>query len=173
MKNKNSQNSPWFKSIFLLPGNCKDYENEFLQKENIIWDQWHCLLHGKLQVPYWKLFSLSTQTNIFSASLRMWLSRRKAFFRHCSPRSISFKDTSIVRNFYPKKFHPWCKSKKLSKDLPPTWWEFNLYMITSDYFIEGCTTCSQVYHSDCSVTAEPTNQLLLIIFTPSKVRKLI
>ena len=62
----------------------------------------------------------------------MWLNRRKAFFRHCSPRSISFKDTVIVRNFYPKKFHPWCKSKKLSKDLPPTWWGFNLHMITSD-----------------------------------------
>ena len=39
--------------------------------------------------------------------------------------------------------------------------------------IEGCTTCSQVSHSDCSVTAEPPNQLLLIIFTPSKLRKLI
>ena len=40
------------------------------------------------------------------------------------PRSISFNDTAIVRNFYAKKFHPWCKSKKLSKDLPPTWWKF-------------------------------------------------
>ena len=36
------------------------------------------------------------------------------------PRSISFNDTAIVRNFYAKKFHPLCKSKKLSKDLPLT-----------------------------------------------------
>ena len=27
IKNKTSQNSPWFKFIFLLPGNCKDYDN--------------------------------------------------------------------------------------------------------------------------------------------------
>ena len=41
-----------------------------------------------------------------------------AFYRHCSPRSISFiNDNTIVRNFYPTKFHPLCKSKKLSKDL--------------------------------------------------------
>ena len=129
------QNLPWFNFIFLflLPGNCKDCENEFLQMENIIWDQWHCLLHGKLQVPYWKLFGLLTQTSIFSASLRMWLNRRKAFFRHCSPRSISFKDTTIVRNFYPKKFHLWySKSKKHSNDLPPAWWEF-AYDYTSDH----------------------------------------
>ena len=31
-----SQNLPCFKLIFLLPGNGKDYENEFLQKKNII-----------------------------------------------------------------------------------------------------------------------------------------
>ena len=29
-------NLPCFKLILLLPGNGKDYENEFLQKENII-----------------------------------------------------------------------------------------------------------------------------------------
>ena len=29
-------NLPCFKLIFLLPGNGKDYENEFLQKKNII-----------------------------------------------------------------------------------------------------------------------------------------
>ena len=118
---------------FSFPFTREDCENEFLQMENMIWDQWHCLLHGKLQVPYWKLFGLLTQTSIFSASLRMWLNRRKAFFKHCSPRSISFKDTTIVRNFYPKKFHLWySKSKKVSKDLPPAWWEFaNDY--TSDH----------------------------------------
>ena len=38
-RTKLSQNSTRFKFIFLLPGNCNDYENEFLQKENIIWDQ--------------------------------------------------------------------------------------------------------------------------------------
>ena len=53
------------------------------------------------------------------------INRRKAFYRHrLGPRSISFNDITIVRNFPPKKFHPWCKSKKLSKYLPPTWWEF-------------------------------------------------
>ena len=34
------QNLPWFNFIFLLPGSCKDYENEFLQMENIIWVFW-------------------------------------------------------------------------------------------------------------------------------------
>ena len=59
---------------------------------------------------------------IFSSSYRLWLIRRKAFFRHCIPHLVSINDTAIVRNFYAKKFHPWCKSKNLSKDLPPTWW---------------------------------------------------
>ena len=63
-----------------------------------------CLLHGNLQVPYWKLFGLLTQTSIFSTSFQMWHNRRKAFFRDCCPRSTSFNDTAIVRNFYPKKF---------------------------------------------------------------------
>ena len=31
-------NLPWFKLIFFLPGNGKDFENEFLLKKNIIWD---------------------------------------------------------------------------------------------------------------------------------------
>ena len=35
------QNLCWFKFIFLLPANGKDFENEFLQNKNIIWDQWH------------------------------------------------------------------------------------------------------------------------------------
>ena len=62
---------------------------------------------------------------IFSTIYRLWLFRRKAFYRRCIPRSISIiNDTAIVRNLYPKKFHPWCKSKKLSKHLPRTWWEF-------------------------------------------------
>ena len=34
------QNLPWFKLTFLLPGNDKDYENEFLQKK-IYGDQGH------------------------------------------------------------------------------------------------------------------------------------
>ena len=63
-----------------------------------------CLLHGNLQVPYWKLFGLLTQRSIFSTSFQMWHNRRKAFFRDCCPRSTSFNDTAIVRNFYPKKF---------------------------------------------------------------------
>ena len=47
---------PWLKFIFLLPGNGKDYE-EFSQKKK--YTAWVplCLLHRKLQVPYWKLQS--------------------------------------------------------------------------------------------------------------------
>ena len=66
--------------------------------------------------------SLTNKHLIFSSSYQLWLIRRKAFFRHCIPHLISLNDTAIVRNFCAKKFHPWCKSKKLSKDLPPTWW---------------------------------------------------
>ena len=36
-------------------------------------------------------------------------------------------------------------------------------MISILLIIERCTTCSLVYHADCSVTVELTNQLLLII----------
>ena len=42
--------------------------------------------------------------------------------------------------------------------------------IWSLLFIEPCLTCSQVYFSDCSVPAEPTDQILLINFTPSKLQ---
>ena len=94
-------------------------------------------------VPYWKLCGLSTQTSIFSTSFRMWLNGRKAFYRHCSPRSISFKDTAIVRNFYSKKFYPWCRNQrsflKICRRL-----DGNLHMIVL-LIIERCTTCSQVY----------------------------
>ena len=34
-------NSLWFKLVFLLPGNDKDHENEFLHNKNIIWHQYH------------------------------------------------------------------------------------------------------------------------------------
>ena len=52
---------------------------------------------------------------IFSTIYRLWLFIRKAFYRRCIPRSIFIiNDTAIVRSLYPKKFHPWCKSKKLS-----------------------------------------------------------
>ena len=89
------QNLPCFNFIFLLAGNCKKYNLRSVAL---------CLLHGNLQVPYWKLFGLLTQTSIFSNSFQMWHNRRKAFFRDCCPRSTSFNDTAIVRNFYPKKF---------------------------------------------------------------------
>ena len=63
--------------------------------------------------------SLTNKHLIFSSSYQLWLIRRKAFFRHCIPHIlISLNDTAIVRNFCAKKFYPWCKSKKLSKDLP-------------------------------------------------------
>ena len=39
---------------------------------------------------------------IFSTIYRLWLFRRKAFYRRCIPRSISIiNDTAIVRNLYP------------------------------------------------------------------------
>ena len=66
----------------------------------------------------------SNKNMLISTSYWLWLIKRKAFYRHCIPRSISINDTVLIRNFYPKKFHPWYKSKKLSKDFPPTWWEF-------------------------------------------------
>ena len=66
--------------------------------------------------------SLTNKHLIFSSSYQLWLIRSKAFFRHCIPHLISLNDSAIVRNFCAKKFHPWCKSKKLSKDLRPTWW---------------------------------------------------
>ena len=58
-------------------------------------------------------FFNSNKQIIFSTSYRLWLIRRKAFYWDCIPRSISINDTTIVRNFYPKKLYPWCKSKKL------------------------------------------------------------
>ena len=102
-----SQNSPWFKFIFLLPGNCKDYENEFLQKElkynlRLVTLPTPRKASGSVLKTIW---SFDSNKHILN-QLGMWLNRRKAFFRHCIPRSISFKDTAIVRNFYPKKFHP-------------------------------------------------------------------
>ena len=36
--------------------------------------------------------------------------------------------------------------------------------------IETCSNCSQVLHSVCSITAEPTYQILLIICIPSKLQ---
>ena len=35
--------------------------------------------------------------------------------------------------------------------------------------IETCSSCSQVLHSVCSITAEPTYQILLIIYIPSQL----
>ena len=120
------QNLPWFKFIFLLPENGKDTKMSFCNRNQCnLRSVALSLLHGRLQVPYWKLCGLLTQTSIFSTSYRLWLDRRKAFYRYCSPRSLFFNDTWIVRNLYPKKFHSWCKSKKLSRDLLPTWWEFS------------------------------------------------
>ena len=43
------QNVCWFKFIFLLPRNGKDYENKFLQKKNIIRSVPLFLLHRNLR----------------------------------------------------------------------------------------------------------------------------
>ena len=64
--------------------------NEFLQKKSIRRSVPLCLTR-KLQVRYWKICGLLTQTckhMISSTSYWWWLIRRKAFNRHCIPRSI-------------------------------------------------------------------------------------
>ena len=117
------QNLPWF--MFILPGNGKDYENEFLQRKKIIWNQCH--------------FAYSTESFRFCTEKYVVFWLKQAYSQPATdcgliegtlstdtvvPRSISFNDTAIVRNFYAKKCHPLCKSKKLSKDFPLTWWKF-------------------------------------------------
>ena len=61
-----------------------------------------------------------------------------------SPSSISFNDYPIVRNCTLRSFSKICRQI-----------EGNLHMILP-LIIEPCSTCSQVYHSDHSVT-EPLN----------------
>ena len=68
----------------------------------------------------------SNKRIIFSINYRLWLIRRKAFYRHCIPRSLSINDTAGVRNLYPKKFHPWCKTKKVTL-------RFADFLITFEY----------------------------------------
>ena len=75
-----------------------------------------CLLHGRKASGSALITMLSK--HILNQLPIVVLDGYIAFYRHCSPRSVSFtNDTTIVRNFYPTKFHPLWKSKKLSKDL--------------------------------------------------------
>ena len=127
------------------------------------------LFHRKLQVPYWKLWDLLTQRACYHQPAT-----------DCGIREGKLSTDIVVLVRYPLMTPQSqeifilansildVRSKKLFKDLPPTWWEF-AYMITFDYR----TVLDQLYHSDCSVTAAPKKQILLIIFTPSKLRKLI
>ena len=84
-------------------------------------DQCHFAYTAESLAPYSKLCGLLTQTSIFSTGTNCRLMEGKLSVGISRPSSISFNDNSIVRNFYPKKFH----SSKLFKDLLPTWREFS------------------------------------------------
>ena len=86
--------------------------------------QCHFVHTAESLVPYLKLCSLLTRTSILSTSYQLQLNGRKLSIVLFSPSSISFNDNTIVRNFYPRKFH----SSKLFKDLPPTSREFTLLL---------------------------------------------
>ena len=82
---------------------------------------------GSVLKTMWSLNS--NKHMIFSTIYRLWLFRRKAFYRRCIPRSISIiNDTAIVRNLFLKKFHSRCKSKKLLQICHEL--DGNLHMIT-------------------------------------------
>ena len=53
------------------------------------------------------LLTQTTCTVFFSTSYRLWLIRKKTFYRHCIAYSTSIDDTAKEQgNFYPKKFYP-------------------------------------------------------------------
>ena len=87
----------WFKFVFLLLGNDKDYDNECLRKKNIIWDQCHFAfstesVRFRTEGPWRHMYG---SLSIFSTSYQLWPQiRRIAFYRHL--RSISFLMT--IRN---------------------------------------------------------------------------
>ena len=123
-----------------------------------------CLHHGKLgsvRTVNYALFLTTTSTD--STSYRLLLKRRNFFTGHHRPCLISFNNTAIVRNFYldvyQRRFLKICHQS-----------EGNLRMTTFDY--KPRSTRSQAYHSDCNVT-ELINQILLIIYTPSKPQEMI
>ena len=69
-----------------------------------------CLLHRKLLVLYCKLCGLLTQTSIFSTSYRLWLNRRKAFYKHCSSDFVTNScgeswDSSCEKSWAPVQNH--------------------------------------------------------------------
>ena len=68
------------------------------------------LCHGKLLVLYCKLCGLLTQTSIFSISYRLWLNRRKAFYKHCSSDFVTNScgeswDSSCEKSWVPVQNH--------------------------------------------------------------------
>ena len=126
-------------------------------KENInIWDQCHFAYSRERFV----VFCLE---QVYSQPATDCGLKEEAFYKHCSPRSISFNDTAIERNFIldvdQRSFLKICC--QLDGNL-------NIYIFS---IIEPCLTRSQVYHSDRSATTEQTN--LMLLFLPSKLRKLI
>ena len=86
------------KFIFLLPGNGKDYGNEFLQKKNILGSVPLCLLHRKLQVPYWKIpyvVFLLKQAYNFLYQLLIVAYEKDSFLQTLYSSFISINNTSI------------------------------------------------------------------------------
>ena len=123
----------WFKFVFLLLRNDKDYDNECLRKKNIIWDQCHFAfstesVRFRIEGPWRHMYGSLSATNCGHRF-------KKDSFLPTSSFDILFNDN--------KKFHPLCKSKKLPRDLPPSWWEFAY----DHFWLEPCSTCSQVYYS--------------------------
>ena len=81
----------------------RDYENEFLTKEK--YTEVCAILptpqkaSGSLLKSMW---SFKSNKHIIVSTIYRWLFRRKAFYRHCIPRSISIiNDITIVKNLYP------------------------------------------------------------------------
>ena len=130
----------------LVPENAKDYENEFLLKEK------YPEICASLPTPQKAsagavlktMWSFNSNKHIiFSTIYRLWLFRRKAFYRRYIPRSISIiHGTAIVRN----STHDVNQRSFLKICLEL---DGNLHMIT--LIKEPWLTCSQVYHSDCSI----------------------
>ena len=53
------------------------------------------------------MWSFNSNEHIIISTIYRWLFKRKAFYKHCIPRSISIiNDTAIVKKLYLTKFHP-------------------------------------------------------------------
>jgi len=93
------QNLPWFK---FYQGMVRTMKMSFYNRK-IYLDQ--CLFaysteSFRFRTENYRMWSFCSNKHIsFSTSYWFWLMRRKAFYRHCIPPSISINDTTIARNF--------------------------------------------------------------------------